>query len=208
MDKRLELNARQEELVNQLGQLLSELEEENVGIIADYYYSQFRGFYFFNATDVVDFHSSKEYSENYIDESDSEYHVDGMVWYIPEEKDITYLPFNTEYEVDIMRDDWFTVLLEKNADVDIFYKEREKTNKIASFTKKLNILKDKLQKFEDAVTEGANNLHLMEEKGLPIEILDEERANMDANKVKMNELQQEIIILNSEIRKTKAIRTK
>lgn len=208
MDKRLKLNAKQKRLVNQLAKLFSDLKKENVDIIAEYYYSTFRGLYFYNATEVLDADNSREVLEDYREEKDSEIYGDGKVWYTPSKDDITSLEINADFDVDIMNDNWFSVLLERNEDVDNFYKKREKANKLAPLTKKLDKLKAKLQKFEDAVTEGIDNLHKLEEKGLSQEILDEERINVKNNKTQVKKLQDEIKALNSEIRKVKSIKIK
>ena len=205
MDKRLKLTRKQKALVNKLGKLFDELKKENVGIVTNWdteYGCDFNGLYFFNNTDVLETDvlidcTSHSLIEGYSEESSYEVAGDNEIWYTPNSEELDYLPLNIT--LNNFNYDWFSVLLERTD-------AAEKARKLAPLMKELDKLKQKMQKYENAVSECEDSIHRLEEKGISQEIIDEEKVNLESNKKQFEDLQRQIDSVNSEIRKVKAMR--
>ena len=61
-----------------------------------------------------------------------------------------------------------------------------------------------MNKIENAVADGEDSIRQLEEKGVPQEIINEEKANLESNKKIIEKMQEDIKALYSEIRKIKA----
>lgn len=214
MDKRLKLNRKQKALVNKLAKLFAELKKENVGIVTnwdtEYGACDFNGLFFFNNTEVlgtdvfeVDGITNSNI-EGYSEESSWDEAGDNEIWYTPNSKELDYLPLNIT--LNNYNYDWFSVLLERTEETDIFYRKQEKAKKLAPLIEKLDKANKKMQKYENAVSECENSIHRLEEKGVSQEIIDEEKASLESNKKQVDKIQDEIKAINSEIRKVKALR--
>lgn len=214
MDKRLELTEKQKGLVEQLAKLIQNMKKEEIGIVADMEGHLFNGFMFYNSSEVIDtdscgdiLDSGYEGDEGYSEES---YHgeeaEDGQIWYTPNSDDLDYV----SVDVDQFSDDdcWFSVLLEKDEEMDIFNKKREKAQKLAPLMEKRGKLEKKMKRFVDGLAEGEENLQRLEEKGLPQGIIDEEKVKVESTRTELEKLNAELNELDKEIKKVKAIKTK
>ena len=213
MDKRLKLNRKQQALVKKLAKVFGELRKENVGILTDWNNEwgacDFEGLYFYNnaevlETDIFEPEGSTGYNEGYSEESSWSIAGEGEIWYTPKPEDLDYL--HLDLSMDLTYDNWFSVLLEKTEETDIFYRKQEKAKKLAPLTKELEKLKEEMRKYETAANECEDSIHRLEEKGVSQEIIDEEKANLESNKKQVEALQKQIDKVNSEIRKVKAIK--
>ena len=203
MDKRLILNDKQLSLVKQLEKLFNDLEKEKVGIVL----RQDDGFslQFYNESEVLStiwdddcYYYDEDHFEEYKEECSGEEAEDGQIWYTPGLSDFTPLPVNV---VNACTDNWLAVLLEKNEDTDKYIIEKEKARMLAPLLEKIDKLKKKMNKIENAVADGEDSIRQLEEKGVPQEIINEEKANLESNKKIIEKMQEDIKALNSEIRK-------
>jgi len=214
MDKRLKLNRKQKALVNKLGKLFGELEKENVSIVTSWYSlygaNDLDGFFFFNNTEVFDTEdfepddSNTNDIEGYREVSGWKEAEGNDIWYTPNSEELEFLPL--DISINAVYNRWFSVLMERTEETDIFYRKQEKARKLAPLIQELDKLKQKMRKYEIAVSECEDSIHRLEEKGVSQEIIDEEKTNVETNKKQVEELQNEINAINSEIRKVKAIR--
>ena len=203
MDKRLLLNDKQLSLVKQLEKLFNDLEKEKVGIVLRQDDGLSLGFY--NESEVLStiwnddcYYYDEDQFENYKEECSDEEVEEGQIWYTPGLGDFTSLPVNA---VNACTDNWFAVLLERNEDTNKSIFEKEKAKMLVPLLEKLDKLKKKMKKFENAVSEYEDSIHRLEEKGVPQEIINEEKANLESNKKIIEKMQEDIKALNSEIRK-------
>ena len=203
MDKRLKLTDKQQSLVKQLEKLFNDLEKEKVGIVLRQDDGLSLGFY--NESEVLStiwddrcYFYDEDQFENYKDECSDEEAEEGQIWYTPGISDFTPLPINV---VNACTDNWFAVLLEKNEDTDKYIIEKEKARMLAPLLEKIDKLKKKMNKIENAVADGEASIRQLEEKGVPQEIINEEKANLESNKKIIEKMQEDIKALNSEIRK-------
>ena len=203
MDKRLKLTDKQQSLVKQLEKLFNDLKKEKVGIVLRQDDCLSLGFY--NESEVLTtiwddncYFYDEDQFENYKDECSDEEAEEGQIWYTPGISDFTPLPINV---VNACTDNWFAVLLEKNEDTDKYIIEKEKARMLAPLLKKIDKLKKKMNKIENAVADGEASIRQLEEKGVPQEIINEEKANLESNKKIIEKMQEDIKALNSEIRK-------
>lgn len=203
MDKRLKLTDKQQSLVKQLEKLFNDLEKEKVGIVLRQDDGLSLGFY--NESEVLStiwddrcYFYDEDQFENYKEECSDEEAEEGQIWYTPGLSDFTSLPINV---VNACTDNWFAVLLEKNEDTDKYIIEKEKARMLAPLLEKIDKLKKKMNKIENAVADGEDSIRQLEEKGVPQEIINEEKANLESNKKKIEKMQEDIKALNSEIRK-------
>ena len=203
MDKRLLLNDKQLSLVKQLEKLFNDLEKEKVGIVLRQDDGLSLGFY--NESEVLStiwdddcYYYDEDQFENYKEECSDEEAEEGQIWYTPGLGDFTSLPVNA---VNACTDNWFAVLLEKNEDTDKYIIEKEKARMLAPLLEKIDKLKKKMNKIENAVADGEDSIRQLEEKGVPQEIINEEKANLESNKKIIEKMQEDIKALNSEIRK-------
>ena len=212
MDKRLELTEKQKSVIKKLADVFKELQEEKVGIVSCQDHFTFDGFKFYNASDVI---SSDILDTSYVEgdiedyfevfENSGEEAEEGQIWYTP--------PFGLEFmevQVDQMEssDYWFSLLMERTEDTDIFFRKREKANELAPLMEKRKKLEKEMKRYVDALADGEENLHRLEEKGLPQEIIDEEREKINTTKKDLEELNSKIKELDGEIRKVKAKKVK
>jgi hypothetical protein len=203
MDKRLKLTDKQQSLVKQLEKLFNDLKKEKVGIVLRQDDCLSLGFY--NESEVLTtiwddncYFYDEDQFENYKDECSDEEAEEGQIWYTPGIRDFTPLPINV---VNACTDNWFAVLLEKNEDTDKYIIEKEKARMLAPLLEKIDKLKKKMNKIENAVADGEASIRQLEEKGVPQEIINEEKANLESNKKIIEKMQEDIKALNSEIRK-------
>ena len=203
MDKRLKLTDKQQSLVKQLEKLFNDLEKEKVGIVLRQDDGLSLGFY--NESEVLStiwddrcYFYDEDQFENYKEECSDEEAEEGQIWYTPGLSDFTSLPINV---VNACTDNWFAVLLEKNEDTDKYIIEKEKARMLAPLLEKIDKLKKKMNKIENAVADGEASIRQLEEKGVPQEIINEEKANLESNKKIIEKMQEDIKALNSEIRK-------
>ena len=203
MDKRLKLTDKQQSLVKQLEKLFNDLKKEKVGIVLRQDDCLSLGFY--NESEVLTtiwddncYFYDEDQFENYKDECSDEEAEEGQIWYTPGIRDFTPLPINV---VNACTDSWFAVLLEKNEDTDKYIIEKEKARMLAPLLEKIDKLKKKMNKIENAVADGEASIRQLEEKGVPQEIINEEKANLESNKKIIEKMQEDIKALNSEIRK-------
>ncbi len=203
MDKRLKLTDKQQSLVKQLEKLFNDLKKEKVGIVLRQDDCLSLGFY--NESEVLTtiwddncYFYDEDQFENYKDECSDEEAEEGQIWYTPGISDFTPLPINV---VNACTDNWFAVLLEKNEDTDKYIIEKEKARMLAPLLEKIDKLKKKMNKIENAVADGEASIRQLEEKGVPQEIINEEKANLESNKKIIEKMQEDIKALNSEIRK-------
>ncbi len=209
MDSRLVLSDKQKKLIKQLEKLFKDLRNEKIGIIADVFdsYGGEVDFKFFNASNVLDWNcgdswASPDRIENYDDEDADE----GEIWYTPDPDDLESA--NIDIDMEFFGDDWFSVLLKKNEESDLFIRKRKKEELLAPLKKKLASLKEELQKHEDAYNGGIETVDILKERGVQKDIIDEEKANIDSNKKAIDELQIKIKDINREIRKVNAKKIK
>jgi hypothetical protein len=69
-------------------------------------------------------------------------------------------------------------------------------------------LEKKIKRHVDGLTDAEDNLHRLEEKGLPKEIIDEEKAKVESTRNDLEKLNTDLKELDAEIRKIKAKRVK
>ena len=203
MDKRLKLTDKQQSLVKQLEKLFNDLKKEKVGIVLRQ--DDCLSLEFYNESEVLTtiwddncYFYDEDQFENYKDECSDEEAEEGQIWYTPGIRDFTPLPINV---VNACTDNWFAVLLEKNEDTDKYIIEKEKARMLAPLLEKIDKLKKKMNKIENAVADGEASIRQLEEKGVPQEIINEEKANLESNKKIIEKMQEDIKALNSEIRK-------
>ena len=133
------------------------------------------------------------------------------VWYTPDMYDLPHWRFESNPLYN-HRDIWFSVLLKRDdKELSAFYKRRENYRKLQEEAKELaplngrrNMLKEKMQRYEDAVTDGEDYIHRLEKGGLSQEIIEEAKEKIESSKVEYDKLQKEIKSLNDEIEKVKA----
>lgn len=214
MDSRLELTDKQKSLVEQFSKLINEMHNEGIGFVADMNGMNINGFMFYNTKEVIISESNVkcfggyvEHEEGYEEESfNGEEAEDGQIWYTPSPEDFEYVSI----DVDQYNDDdvWFSVLLEKNEEMDILNRRREKTQKLAPLMEERKKLEKKIKRHVDGLTDAEDNLHRLEEKGLPQGIIDEEKAKVEATRKDLEKLNGELKELDAKIRKVKAIKVK
>ena len=199
MDKRLKLNDKQKALIKQLAKVFKDLKKAKVGIVADTNELWFDSLLFYNNSEVLEIEGYDTWEKR------DEYEVDeeNTVWHTPNYQDLVKLKVNIDFESD--NNNWFSVLLEKNEDVDISIKNKEKANQLKLLVENKNKLKAEMQQYQDAVTNAENNIKILEEKGVPKEIIDEERANIENNIAQIEILKRKIKGLNCDIKIIKSI---
>jgi vacuolar-type H+-ATPase subunit I/STV1 len=208
MDKRLKLNSKQKELVKQLGKLIKQMHKAHIGIVADIDNMWLEGLLFYNSTEVLDVNTydvnstcRKEYEETIEDSVFGDEDDDDEIWYTPNPLDIETLKINIDAQSS--DDYWFSVLLERNEFVDDYLKQQEMAIRLKPLLDEKGKLKSKLQQLNDAILEIEDNIKKLEEKGVPQEIINEERTNADSNITQIQELKKEIRKLNNEIKTIK-----
>ena len=214
MDSRLELTDKQKSLIKKLADVFEELQKEKVGIVSQQDRFTFDGFRFYNASEVIstdiyeyDCYSNKSI-EGYSSESTNsgEDAEEGQIWYTPNPNELDFLEVNVDqcYSSDFA----FSVLLEKNEEMETFNKKRDKAQKLVPLMEKKEKLEKKIKRHVEGLNDAEDNLHMLEEKGLPQEIIDEEKAKIESTRKDLDKLNGELKELNAEIKKVKAIKTK
>lgn len=210
MDSRLELTEKQQKLVKQFANLIESMQQEQIGIVASMNGMMFNSFMFYNKSEVIESEVMTSesgylyYEEGYSEESYNGYEADeGQIWYTPNPSDFTDVNIGVGkyYDDDV----WFSVLLEKNEETYIFNRKRDMALKLAPLMEKREKLKKEKNRLKESLAEGEENLHRLEEKGLPQEIIDEERAYVEAAKIELENHNVKLKELDKEIRKVKAI---
>ena len=201
MDKRLKLNDKQKALIKQLAKVLKDLKKAKVGIVVDTNELWFDSFLFYNNSEVLEIEGYDKWEKR--DEYEVDDDEENTVWHTPNYQDLEKLKVNIDFESD--NNNWFSVLLEKNEDVDISIKNQEKANQLKILVENKNKLKAELQQYQDSVTDAENNIKILEEKGVPKEIIDEERVNIENNKAQIEILKRKIKGLNCDIKIIKSI---
>jgi hypothetical protein len=214
MDSRLELTDKQKSLVEQFSELINEMHNEGIGFVGNMNGMMINGLMFYNTKEVITSESNVdcfsgyvEHEEGYAEESfNGEEAEDGQIWYTPSPEDLEYVSI----DVDQYNDDdmWFSVLLEKNEEMGIFKKKHEKAQKLAPLMEERNKLEKRIKRHVDGLTDAEDDLHRLEGKGLPQEIIDEEKAKVETTRKELEKLNGELKELDAKIRKVKAIKVK
>ncbi len=204
MDKRLGLTDQQKALVKKLEILLKELDKEKIGIIADQYDYPLESLMFYNKSEVKtavtyehQVHAIEDYGQ-YRTENGKEATGKDEIWYTPDPKDLLRLPVNIDQHY--FNDQWFSVLLERNDEVNTILREKEKAAQLASMEKKQKELQKDIKRYEEAVSDGSAIISRLEKKDVAKEIIKEERINIEDNKEQIEILQKELSNFNEEIK--------
>ncbi len=204
MDKRLILTDQQKALVKKLEDLLKELDKEKIGIIADQYDYPLESLMFYNKSQVKtavtyehQVHAIEDYDQ-YRTENDKEATGKDKIWYTPNPEDLLRVHVNIDQHY--FNDQWFSVLLERNDEVNTILREKEKATQLASMEKKQKELQKDIKRYEEAVSDGSANISRLEKKDVPKEIIKEERINIEDNKEQIEILQKELSNFNEEIK--------
>ena len=218
MDKRLELTEKQQSLVEQFEKLIQNMRNEGIGIVANMNGLLFNGLMFYNSSEVIStdtvgdtFDPNLEIEEGYSEESYSGDEADeGQIWYTPNPSDLEWVDIDIDHYYDSTF--WFSVLLDKDdKEIGAFNKKHDKQMRLEEIERQLAPLIERRRKLEneykryvDGLTDGEENLHRLEEKGLPQDIIDEERAKIESSKKELEKVNSELNELNAEIKKIEA----
>ena len=211
MDSRLVLTDKQKSLVNQLSLLIDELTKENVGIVANLgeNYS-FDGFLFYNksevlSTDTFEYDSySTEDIEDYSEEINYDIVDEAKTWYTPNPEEMESLGIKTTLAT--YQNEWFSVLLQRNEETDIFFRKKEKELKLAKLRDKRKDLETDIAFIKDQLSQIEDNFHILKERHETQSSFDRERKKWESINSDIEQLYEEMDALNCEIKKVESIK--
>ena len=204
MDSRLKLTAKQKALVKRLKDTFNEMRAENIGILYTFGDHDDTNFYFINESEVIKYGWDPQDEEGYesyesLDESDEE----NLVEYTLPSKLPSFFPGCVYNYSSWGNDNWFSVILPANEEAISFMKKKEKNNKLALLNSKMDTLKGKLKKYQDANDGTENTIAKLKERNAAQEIIDEEIESIKSNKKQISKLKEEIKVLRDEIKSVK-----
>lgn len=204
MDSRLKLTAKQKALVKRLKDTFNEMRAENIGILYSFGDYDETNFYFINESEVIEYGYNPQDEEGYesyenLDESDDE----NLVEYTLPSKLPSFFPDCVYNYSSWDNDNWFSVILPANKEAISFMKKKEKNNKLALLNSKMDKLKDKLKKYQDANDDTENTIAQLKEQNAAQEIIDEENESIKSNKKQISIIKKEIKVLRDEIKSVK-----
>lgn len=201
MDSRLKLTKRQKTLVNRLKKTFEELKKENVGIIEsideDWFLGYASSFLFFNKANVISMELTEDQEEDYLND-------DETVWYTPSNLE-EWVPGVDKV---VNEETWFSVELPNDEETAVMMAQLEVEKEVKRLMAKSKKLRDDLdrqnteiQRYEDAIAEGKNNIAHFKKSEENNEIVEEEKALLSQNKTQVAALKKELAKLKNKISK-------